>query len=39
LKYIFGKTTLKLQPFGAVFTSGPDGISFPGVDSSQVEII
>jgi hypothetical protein len=34
-----GKTTLKLQPSGAVVTSGPDGISFTGVDSSQVEIM
>ncbi|MGA2157982.1 MAG: hypothetical protein ABSG90_02060 [Dehalococcoidia bacterium] len=34
-----GKTTLKLQPSGAVVTSGPDGISFTGVDSSQVEIV
>jgi hypothetical protein len=34
-----GKTTLELQPSGAVVTSGPDGISFTGVDSSQVEIM
>jgi hypothetical protein len=34
-----GKTTIKLQPSGAVITSGSDGLSFTGVDSSQVEIM
>ena len=33
-----GKTTIKLQPSGAVITSGDDGISFSNVDSSQIEI-
>lgn len=33
-----GKTTIKLQPSGAVITSGPDGISFTGIESDQVEI-
>ncbi len=33
-----GTTTLKLQPSGATVISGPDGISFSGVDSSQVDI-
>lgn len=33
-----GKTTIKLQPSNAVITSGPDGISFTGVASDQVEI-
>jgi hypothetical protein len=33
-----GKTTIKLQPSGAVITSGSDGLSFTGIDSSQVEI-
>lgn len=33
-----GKTTIKLQPSGAVITSGPDGIAFTGVESSQVEL-
>jgi hypothetical protein len=33
-----GKTTIKLQPSNAVITSGPDGISFTGVESDQVEI-
>lgn len=33
-----GQTTIKLQPSGAVITSGADGISFTGVDSSQVEL-
>ena len=32
-----GKTTIKLQPSGAVITSGPDGISFTGVQPEQVE--
>ena len=32
-----GKTTIKLQPSGAVITSGPDGISFTGVQPDQVE--
>jgi hypothetical protein len=31
-----GKTTIKLQPSGAVITSGPDGISFTGVQPDQV---
>jgi hypothetical protein len=34
-----GTTTLKLQPSGATVLSGPDGISFSGVDSSQVDIV
>ena len=33
-----GKTIIKLQPSGAVITSGTDGISFTGVNSDQVEI-
>lgn len=33
-----GNTIIKLQPSNAVITSGPNGISFTGVDSSQVEI-
>lgn len=33
-----GMTTIKLQPSGAVITSGPDGISFTGVEPSQIEI-
>ena len=33
-----GKTTIKLQPSNAVITSGPDGISFTGVEPEQVEI-
>jgi hypothetical protein len=33
-----GKTTIKLQPSGAVITSGADGISFTGVEPDQVEI-
>jgi hypothetical protein len=33
-----GKTTIKLQPSGAVITSGADGISFTGVEPEQVEI-
>jgi hypothetical protein len=33
-----GKTTIKLQPSNAVITSGPDGVSFTGVESNQVEI-
>jgi hypothetical protein len=33
-----GKTTIKLQPSGAVITSGPDGMSFTGVQPEQVEI-
>ena len=33
-----GKTIIKLQPSGAVITSGTDGISFTGVASDQVEI-
>jgi len=33
-----GKTTIKLQPSGAVITSGPDGLSFTGVESDKVEI-
>lgn len=33
-----GKTTIKLQPSGAVITSGADGIAFTGVESSQVEL-
>jgi len=33
-----GKTIIKLQPSNAVITSGPDGISFTGVESDQVEI-
>ena len=33
-----GKTIIKLQPSGAVITSGSDGISFTGVESSQVEM-
>jgi len=32
-----GKTTIKLLPSTAVITSGPDGISFTGVDADQVE--
>jgi len=32
-----GKTTIKLQPSGAIITSGPDGISFTGVQPDQVE--
>jgi len=33
-----GKTTIKLQPSNAVITSGPDGLSFTGVEPAQVEI-
>jgi hypothetical protein len=33
-----GKTIIKLQPSNAVITSGPDGISFTGVESDLVEI-
>ena len=32
-----GKTTIKLQPSGAVITSGADGVSFTGVAPEQVE--
>lgn len=33
-----GKTTIKLQPSDTVITSGPDGLSFTGVEPEQVEI-
>jgi hypothetical protein len=33
-----GKTIIKLQPSGAVITSGSDGISFTGVKPEQVEM-
>ena len=33
-----GKTIMKLQPSGAVVTSGTDGITFTGVEPDQVEI-
>ena len=33
-----GKTTIKLQPSGAVITSSSDGISFTGVESDQIKI-
>lgn len=33
-----GKTTIKLQPSNAVITSSNDGLSFTGVEPSQVEI-
>jgi hypothetical protein len=32
-----GKTTIKLPPSSAVITSGPDGISFTGIQPDQVE--
>jgi hypothetical protein len=32
-----GKTTIKLEPSGAVITSSTEGITFTGVDSSQIE--
>lgn len=32
-----GKTTIKLQPSNAVITSGPDGLSFTGVEPEQVD--
>ncbi|MBM3119516.1 MAG: hypothetical protein FJ006_08225 [Chloroflexi bacterium] len=33
-----GKTTIKLSPSGATIVSGPEGITFTGVKSEQVEI-
>jgi hypothetical protein len=33
-----GKTTIKLSPSDATIVSGPDGISFTGVEPEQVEI-
>lgn len=33
-----GNTIIKLQPSGAVITSGSNGISFTGVEPSQVEM-
>lgn len=33
-----GKTTIKCSPSGAIITSGPDGITFTGVDSANVEM-
>lgn len=33
-----GKTTIKLEPSNTVITSGPDGLSFTGVEPEQVEI-
>jgi hypothetical protein len=33
-----GKTTIKLQPSGAVITTSSDGLSFTGVEADQVEI-
>jgi len=33
-----GKTTIKLQPSGAVITSSSAGISFTGIEADQVEI-
>jgi hypothetical protein len=33
-----GKTIIKLEPSGAVITSGSDGLSFTGVKSEQVEM-
>jgi hypothetical protein len=33
-----GKTTIKLQPSGAVITSSSDGLAFTGVKPDQVEI-
>jgi hypothetical protein len=33
-----GKTILKLEPSGAVVTSGTDGITFTGLTQDQVEI-
>ena len=33
-----GKTTIKLQPSGAVITSSSDGLSFTGVKPEQVEM-
>jgi hypothetical protein len=33
-----GKTTIRLQPSGAVITSSNDGLAFTGVKPDQVEI-
>ncbi len=33
-----GKTTIKLQPSGAVITSDATGVSFTGVEPDQVEL-
>ncbi len=33
-----GKTIMKLEPSGAVVTSGADGITFTGLTQDQVEI-
>ena len=33
-----GKTIIKLQPSGAVITSGSDGLSFTGLKPEQVEM-
>jgi len=33
-----GDTTIKLSPSGATIVSGPNGITFSGVKSEQVEI-
>lgn len=33
-----GKTTITLQPSGAVITSSADGISFTGIEADQIEI-
>ena len=33
-----GKTSIKLQPSGAVITSGTDGISFTGIEPDQIEV-
>jgi predicted aspartyl protease len=33
-----GKTTIKLQPSGAVITSDASGVSFTGVEPDQVEL-
>ena len=33
-----GKTTIKLQPSGAVITSDANGVTFTGVEPDQVEL-
>lgn len=38
IKEADGKTTIKCSPSGATIVSGPDGITFTGVESKHVEI-
>ncbi len=38
IKEAGGKTTIKCSPSGATIVSGPDGITFTGVEPKHVEI-